>query len=112
MSVPSTYQSITEISDFQHITPTEDMPSCDNCGQRSLKTKRLQHDSIHANVIDDVKEPMSKGYDERRAIKMALNKNGSVLEGMWDNKSDMVIAKMKTIVKSSRKPNWHHFHLV
>ena len=39
--------------------------------------------------MDDVKEFMSKGYDERRAIRMALDKNRPVLEEMWDKESDM-----------------------
>ena len=39
--------------------------------------------------MDDVKKFMSKGYDDRRATRMALNKNRPVLEEMWDTESDM-----------------------
>ena len=32
VSVPSSYQFITGNSHFQHTAPTEDMPSCEDCG--------------------------------------------------------------------------------
>lgn len=53
-------------------------------GQLILYNLPLQHGSLQGNVTDDVKEFMSKGYDERRAIRMTLNKNRHLLEEMFD----------------------------
>ena len=53
-------------------------------GQLILYNLPLQHGSLQGNVTDDVKEFMSKGYDERRAIRMTLNKNRPLLEEMFD----------------------------
>jgi uncharacterized protein YdaT len=38
--------------------------------------------------MDDVKEFLSDGYEERKAIKMALHKNRPVLEEIWDDETD------------------------
>lgn len=58
-------------------------------GQLILYILQLQNGSIHANVMDDVRDFLSKGYSERKAIRTALNKNRHVLEEMWDTESDM-----------------------
>lgn len=58
-------------------------------GQLILYILRLQNGSIHANVIDDVRNFLSEGYSERKAIRRALNKNRHVLEEMWDTGSHM-----------------------
>lgn len=38
--------------------------------------------------MDDVRDFLSEGYSERKAIRTALNKNRHVLEEMWDTESD------------------------
>lgn len=58
-------------------------------GRLILYILQLQIGSIHANVMADVKDFLSEGYDARKAIRMALNKNRPVLEEMWDTESDM-----------------------
>lgn len=58
-------------------------------GQLILYILQLQNGSIHANVVDDVRDFLSEGYSERKAIRTALNKNRHVLEKMWDTESDM-----------------------
>lgn len=50
---------------------------------------QLQHGFIYAEVMDDVKDFLSNGYDARKAIKLALNKNRYLLQEMWDSESDM-----------------------
>lgn len=57
--------------------------------QLILYILQLQNGSIHANVMDDVRDFLSEGYSERKAIRTALNKNRHVLEEMWDTESDM-----------------------
>lgn len=39
--------------------------------------------------MDDVIDFLSEGYSERKAIRMALNKNRHVSHEMWDAESDM-----------------------
>lgn len=58
-------------------------------GQLILYILQLQNGSIHANVMDDVRDFLSEGYSERKAIRTALNKNRHVLEEMWDTESEM-----------------------
>lgn len=58
-------------------------------GQLILYILQLQNGSIHANVMDDVRDFLFEGYSERKAIRTALNKNRHVLEEMWDTESDM-----------------------
>lgn len=58
-------------------------------GQLILYILQLQNGSIHANVMDDVRNFLSEGYSERKAIRTALNTNRHVLEEMWDTESDM-----------------------
>lgn len=56
-------------------------------GQLILYILLLQKGSIHANVMDDVRDFLSEGQSERKAIRTALNKNRHVLEEMWDTES-------------------------
>lgn len=58
-------------------------------GQLFLYILQLENGSIHGNVMDDVRDFLSEGYSERKAIRTALNKNRHVLEEMWDTDSDM-----------------------
>lgn len=39
--------------------------------------------------MDDVNDFLSKGYSERKVIRVALNKNRHVLDEMWDTESNM-----------------------
>lgn len=39
--------------------------------------------------MDDANDFLSERYSERKAIRMAFNKNRHVLDEMWDNESDM-----------------------
>lgn len=57
--------------------------------QLILYILQLQNGSIHANVMDVVRDFLSEGYSERKAIRTALNRNRHVLEEMWDTESDM-----------------------
>lgn len=45
----------------------------------------LKHGFNHATVMNDVMNFQSKGYGERKSIRMALNKNRHLLDEMWDN---------------------------
>lgn len=58
-------------------------------GQLILYILQLQNGSIHANVMDDVRDFLSEGYSERKAIQTPLNTNRHVLEEIWDTESDM-----------------------
>lgn len=58
-------------------------------GQLILYILQLQNGSIHANVMDDIRNFLSEGQSERKATRTALNKNRHVLEEMWDTESDM-----------------------
>lgn len=58
-------------------------------GQPIQYILQLQNGSIHANVMDDVNDVLSEGYSERKAIRMALNKNRHVLDEMWNTERDM-----------------------
>lgn len=54
--------------------------------------------TIMQNVMDDVRDFLSEGYSERKAIRTALNNNRHVLEEMWDTGIDMFQkAKMKKV---------------
>lgn len=43
---------------------------------------------IHATVMDDVMDFQSKGYGERKSIRMALNKNRHLLDEMWNDEME------------------------
>lgn len=48
----------------------------------------LKHGFIHATVMDDVMDFQSKGYGERKSIRMALNKNRHLLDEMWNDEME------------------------
>jgi hypothetical protein len=57
-------------------------------GQLILYILQIQNGPIHTQVMDDVKDFLSEGYEERKAIRMALHKNRPVLEEMWDDETE------------------------
>jgi hypothetical protein len=82
VSVPSTYPSITEKSDFQHITPTEDMPSYDDCGlvfenvhhlQRHVKKWCPENGKRRDGATMEVDEQMISLSNQRRKMKTIKN---------------------------------------
>ncbi|XP_069122470.1 uncharacterized protein [Argopecten irradians] len=53
-------------------------------GSIIMSILKLQNGKIHEKVMNDVTELIDDGYDDRKAIKMALKKNRHVLDEMWD----------------------------
>jgi hypothetical protein len=49
---------------------------------------KLRKGPIHSNVKDNVEDFLSKGYDKRKAIRTALNKNRPFLEEIWDDEME------------------------
>jgi hypothetical protein len=48
----------------------------------------LENRSIHAAIMDDVGEFQSRGYNERKSIRIALNKNRHLFDEMWDDEME------------------------
>lgn len=45
---------------------------------------QLQNGPIHSEIMRDVKNFLSDGYNEQTSVKMALNKNRHLLEEGWN----------------------------